>query len=302
MKLSGLLSFLFWALLVTLGLRWFSGSRPSGTQERSLVGQRFAAPTVEEASFYKPLNLNVDFSSNENKDKPVTTVIKANRARYTFSTEGASLEMLEFKRNWGGKETYLATVFPPAYLDKEKRAFLVAFDQKTPYVYDLVETKEIDDKHILRYRTAFQGGSVEKEFGIYKDVPQIDLVIKIATGDGQPVTPRVIFPSPIVAELGAKDPVFAVVAGGENKLSVEPKGNELFASYWVKPVIAGTQDRYFLHTLVADSHAFVQRAYFKPIDLDSVYTFLEGQAITAGEWKLSFYFGPKEYKSIIRGY
>lgn len=82
-------------------------------------------------------------------------------------------------------------------------------------------------------------------------------------------------------------------------MSSEPKSSQLLDSYWILPSIFGSQDRYFIHALVADPQQFTQRGYFKAIDMDSLYSVLEGPTQGSGPWKLSFYCGPKEYAAIV---
>ena len=72
------------------------------------------------------------------------TLVETENALYDFSTEGASLERLRFKRQLGDAMGTIATIFPSADTERENRCFLVALADKTPFFYTLVE--RIDNK------------------------------------------------------------------------------------------------------------------------------------------------------------
>jgi YidC/Oxa1 family membrane protein insertase len=300
MKSKDLLLFFVTALIITFALQWwFSPHQTEGTGELQ-AGQRFRAPSPQEAQACKPLNLEIDFAEDVSKEKPILTTIDTDSARYVFSTEGASLQLLEFRRNWAGKDGYLATVFPPAYIDRDRRCFLVAFPERSPYNFTLVSTTETEDFHIIHYQASLGKGILQKVFTVFKDKYQIDVEISVTGTQEEPFSsPRLFFSSPLVPELGTKDATSALVGDANGKIHVESKSSSLLDSYWIQPSMIGTQDRYFMHVMVADQTSPAQRAYFKSVDLDSLYTILEGPASLQQPWKLSFYFGPKEYDAVM---
>ena len=282
MKLKELLIVIPMALLISLGMQYFFGWHKFPPQEQE-----------EE----KPLYLEVDFLDKKTSKKPQNTVLETEHVHYKFSTEGAALESIEFKRNWGGKEGYLATIFEPPTTERDRKCFLVALDSKTPYHFDLVENKEEHDRFVLTYEADFEDGVMRKQFSIFKELYRIDLALTISPrGEGQPTFhPRMFFPSPLVPELGKKDTIKGIVCEAAGKLQFIDLKEENLKKSWKKPTLFGTQDRYFVHALVHDEQHFANRGYFKVFDLENLYSVIEGAEGSAqGMWNLTFYVGPKE--------
>lgn len=276
------------AILTSLGIQYYFGPRKE-------------AAVVQQAE-QKPLKLEVDFLDKKTAKKPVITEFETEHTRYKFSSAGASLENIEFKRNWGGKEGYLTTIFPPEPGQKDKSTFLVAFDEKTPYYFDVVQQQEYDDHFELTYAADFIDGTLQKKFIIYKNLFKVDLVVTVEPNAGFKGTlqPRIFYTSPIVPELGTKDILKGIVAVGSEKIQILDKTEENITKSWEKPTLFGAQDRYFVHALVHDTHNFVQRAYYKIFDLENLFSVLEGPVIQAKtSWDLSFYFGPKEDEALV---
>lgn len=227
------------ALITTWAFQYFfSAHKPSlESNQQALSGQHFVAPKSNEIEVRKPLNLEVNFLEKNSSKKPTLTDIKTqNGAHYIFSTEGASLEHMEFMRAW--KNASLSTVFAPAITDKEQRCFLVALNEKTPYYFDLVSKTQDDDQFHIRYKADFQDGIMYKEYDIFTRQYRIDLTITIEPlTDNSSLQPRIFFPAPFIAELGKDDWIKAVVNEGENKVRTYPKSEETITSYWSKPTL-----------------------------------------------------------------
>ncbi len=277
------------AVLTSLGIQYYFGPRKASTPTESLAEQ-------------KPLNLEVDFFDKKSAKKAVLTELETEHTRYRFSTEGASLENIEFKRNWGGKEGYLATIFAPAAVDKEKRCFLVGLNEKTPYYFDLIEETSTDDYFMLVYSADFQDGTMQKRFIIDKKLFKIDLILTLEPKEGSQgiLQPRIFYPAPIVPELGNKDIIKGVVGDAYDRIQLLDKTEENITKSWVKPTLFGVQDRYFVHAFVQDKDNFVQRGYFKVFDLENLFSVLEGPEIqTKTMWQVSFYVGPKEDEALV---
>lgn len=291
------------ALLTTWGFQYFFKARKeasSDSQSEQHVGGFFKAPKDNEVEVHKPLKLEVDFIDKSSSKKTVLTTIETDKVRYVFSTEAASLESLEFKRKWGGTG-YLSTVFPPSATEKEKRCFLIAFDEKTPYYFDLINKTENDTLATLVYTAQFDDGILRKEFALFKDEYRIDLTISLEPNkeSSTALQPRIFFPSPLVPQLGKDDWEKGIVSDAHNKIQVYEKSETILTGYWSKPTLFGTQDRYFINAMVRDHNNFVQRAYYKIFDLQNLYSILEGPVVTTpSTWKLTFYFGPKEDAAI----
>lgn len=277
------------AILTSLGIQYFFGVRNVPTMAESPMEQ-------------KPLNIEVDFLDKKTAKKAIVTEFETEHTRYKFSTEGASLENIEFKRNWGGKEGYLTTIFAPSAVDKERRCFLVALDEKTPYYFDLVDQQDTEDYVELTYAADFEDGRMRKQFRVHKKLFTIDLILTLEPkeqGKGL-LQPRIFYPSPLVPELGNKDIIKGVVGDAHNSIQLLDKTEENLAKAWIKPTLFGTQDRYFVHAFVRDVDNFVQRGYFKVFDLENLFAIVEGPEIqTKTSWQLSFYMGPKEDETLV---
>ncbi len=301
MKFKELLMPLFLALATTWGLQYFFSDRHAQknvNDQAAKSGQRFTAPQTTEIEVHKPLNVEIDFNDEKpTSSKSMITAIDTEHAHYEFSTEGASLNRVEFKRNWGGKESFLATVFPPSAPDKEKRCFLVGMNEKTPYYFEFVSKQEEEDRFIITYKAPYAGGTLYKRFTVFKKTYRLDLEVSFESKSAlqEAIQPRIFFSSPFVSELAGEDTITGIVNDERNNVKIFSKNDETIHSYWSKPTLFGAQDRYFVHALVNDPERFTQRAYYKIVDLDTLYSVLEGPSINAANsWTLSFYVGPKE--------
>lgn len=283
---------LFLALVTTWGLQYYFGR--STDTDQNHAGQQFQAPASDVVS-HKPLNLEIDFVDAKSAYKQVNTTIETDEARYVFSTEGASLQEVEFKRSFGHSQRWLQTIFAPNRFEKEERCFLVAFDHMTPYYFDLKDHRETDVAHELVYFADVPDvGSVRKTFTIFKNSYRIDCTLGVNVVEGQTVQLRMFIVSPLLAELGKKDVVSGLVNDGSDGLTTIARDSYMSQNYWFRPTLFGTQDRYFVHSLVTDVNGFAQRGYFKTTMGHQIYPIIEGPAISQSqEWNLSFYMGPK---------
>lgn len=293
------------ALITTWAFQYFFSARRTSNEPQSTTqhtdGMFVVAPKDTHVEVHQPLKLEVNFFEKPTTKKPVLTKVETDTVHYVFSTEGASLESLEFKRKWGGKEGYLSTIFPPAVADREQRCFLVAFDTNSPFYFDLTDKKEDNEKAYITYRTEFPEGILTKEYTVFKHEYRIDLALTVEPKKeiAHSLQARIFFPSPIVPQLGNDDWTKGMVADAQNKIQVHDKNEEILSGYWTKPTLFGTQDRYFINAFFADANSFVQRAYYKVFNLDNLFSILEGPAVTESTtWTLSFYFGPKEDSAV----
>jgi YidC/Oxa1 family membrane protein insertase len=297
MKFKEMLLPLSLALLTTWVFQYFFFSKEPAQDsgEKSSSGQRFVAPKKPEILVNKPLNVEIDFLDAKATRKSVTTELETEHALYEFSNDGAIISRLEFRRNWGGKQGFLSTIFQPTVFQKERGTFLIAFDEKTPFYFDLIGNVEQEDCFILSYKAHFDGGELVKKFTVYKKMYRLDMELLFTLDQGARVTPRIFFASPLMPELTREDVVTGIVNDERNKIKVFPKNEETAHSYWSNPTLFGTQDRYFVHAMVDDYNHFCQRAYYKLVELDSMYSILEGPEVKEStSWSLTFYMGPKE--------
>ena len=64
----------------------------------------------------------------------------------SFSTEAASLESLDCKRESNGSTKTIRTIFPVTETERENRCFLVALQEKTPFYYELLSAKKMNPR------------------------------------------------------------------------------------------------------------------------------------------------------------
>ncbi|MCX5922273.1 MAG: membrane protein insertase YidC [Candidatus Dependentiae bacterium] len=287
------------ALLTTWGLHYFFFSKNS--EETGIrAGQSFVAPKNKQE--LKPLNTEVDFIDVQRPGFATRTEVETHGARLIFSTDGASLESLEFKHLAGCPACPLSTIEAPAEVDKAARCFLVALDHETPYYYTLVSRQDVGDTTELLYQADFPKGSIQKKYTVHKDTYKIDLEIKLEPQNPETskLEPRIFFSSPFVAPIEQTDVVSAIVSNEKGSLDKVGRDRLTVGQGWFSPRLFGTDDRYFVNALVEDAQGFVQRAYYKFADKTKLTSILEGPAVglktetCCNQWKLSFYFGPKE--------
>jgi YidC/Oxa1 family membrane protein insertase len=291
-----------WAVQHFILNRWLPSSQT--TTERAST---FVAPQVEAAC--KPLNMEVNFIETPNIPEIQRTMIETKWGQLVFSTEGASLEQLTFKRIIDGSEIMLSTIQPVAQTEKEERCFLVAFDQATPFYYTLINRKEDDTKIELEYQAPMNKALVRKTFTIHKNVYKIDLKI-VVEGNNIHFTPRILYPAPHTVEGAAlpsstqtrtqqTDIPSSIVVTNTGKFEKTAKSSLGAHQGWYEPTLFGSDSAYFIHAMVADEHHFVERAYYRLGAATQMISILEGPITDkTTAYTVSFYFGPKELDAV----
>lgn len=287
------------ALIGTWAIQYFFFTKKTATDGVRTM-QPFVAPTgVQQA---RPLNTEIDFIDAKKPAQSSVIEVQTDFANLVFSTDGATLDSLEFKRK-SDKHTYnINTIFPVNETGRESRCFLVAYDQKTPFYFTFIDRKDAADNVTLTYQADTDDAVLVKLFTIYKHSYQIDLDLKITpkvdtTSIG---SLRLFFPSPLMPELESSDLVSAIVAGDKGSIEKTLRDRVALNQGWMTPSLFGAESRYFVHAMVKDTQAFCQRAYYKFYDKTRMMSILEGPAIhKESSWRLSFYFGPKELSALI---
>jgi YidC/Oxa1 family membrane protein insertase len=287
------------ALITTWAIQYFFFGG-SNSAEQTQSGQSFTAPKTRKE--LKPRNTEVDFVDVPRTKDALKTSVETKGARLTFSSDGAFLEKLEFKQISSGAGS-LATIEPVSDTERETRALLLAFEQKTPFFYDLISRNETEDKIELVYQAPWEDGVVKKKFDIYKNTYKIDLDITIEGQKAQASVNdlRVFWPSPLVPTLGSTDVISALSSDEKGSVIKTAQTSLDIEQGRFSPTLFGTDDRYFVHAMIEDSNAFVERAYYKAGEKGVLISIIEGptkdvakEGAQASSWKLSFYFGPKE--------
>jgi YidC/Oxa1 family membrane protein insertase len=274
------------------------------------IGNRSVAPvpvermrTAPKSDVHRPLDLEVDFWDQAIDHQLVVTEVETDRMRYSFSSEGAAIIKAELKHRVDqGKQILVPALKANG---KEDRAFLVAFDQKTPYYFNLVKSEDGLEFARLEYQAKFDGGNLSKIFTIYKKKSQIDLQIVFSPERelAKPYRLRLLYAAPSM--LGAttkeesdklqvrEDDLFGVL---DYRGSIVKKPLEnLTEKYWEMPEVFGGMDRYMVFAMVGNPNQFALRGYFGLFGQNLLKSYLESAAVQVQQtWQMSFYVGPKD--------
>lgn len=294
MNLKDLLVPFALALLVTWVIHNLFLSKFTGdTQEGIRSGQTFTAPLTHEV---KPLNTEVDFIDTPITTPAVATTVETEYAQLQFSSYGAILDQLLFKR---GKQGDIAMVLPEGDMQRENSCFLVALQNNTPYLYQLANTEETDEAFHLTYQSSGPV-SITKTFVVYKKMYQIDMQLDLQINSGMTVQPRILFTSPLMKDPIKYDTLSAIFnkeGGSVGKVAFDKVDTR---KGWFAPSLFGAENKYFIYSLVKDPDHFVQRAYYKQFGQDQLCSFLEGPVVDKSmQWNCSFYFGPKDRRAVM---
>ena len=166
---------LFWVAFLFLavwGYRYFFRSdsvQPAGAQ--------VFAVTHADPDLVAPLDIDVELIDK----KPTQAATKelevaTDYGVLTFTTEGAAVDNVLFKR----MQNHTLRTFETFHArEKEEKLFFVALDKKTPYYYELIKHKDTGDQVLLTYKAPFEGGSIRKEFTVYKKIHKVDLKVSL---------------------------------------------------------------------------------------------------------------------------
>ena len=283
MALKDILVMLWLALAISIGINYFWGPQTKQLSTRE-----------------QDLNTEIDFIDIKPETfKPIATTITTPSMELVFSSEGATIERLAFKHPVAQGYEYIDTIFPPTTQERERGAFLVAFDQGTPFYYFLIDRKESEEAIDLTYRATFDKGTITKIFTIYKNKYQINLDLNIESAPDVKVHPRILFPAPVLASHKDEGLSGITESDSKKKLTIIKKTEELVNSYWNQPTIFGAQNIYFIHAMVADKNSSLKRGFFK-LDNTLLIAILECGAERGGMHSIfSFYCGPKEERALM---
>lgn len=279
------------AVGLTILVRSFFGGADAVTDTNSFIAPVSA---VEQ----EPLHLDIACDSTEKAQEEKLVQIETAHGTFLFSSHGAILKEIIFKRIISGVGQQFITISPETTMMLDTHAFLVALDDKTPFYYELISQTETDEYHLLTYQVQGHAATIEKKFYIYKEMYKIDVELSVKPRSGVTVSPRIIWPSPLSIDPLDKDIPFAILFNKTGKFikTVDSKLNE--RQGFVTPSIFGTENKYFVHSMVKDENNFAARAYYKVLN-KRIISFIESRAIAdQTTWKLSFYMGPKAADAI----
>ena len=280
------------ALLTVWGLQTFFFKKNENQQQAQ---HSFVAPRMQQMG--KPLNTEIDFADAPRSAPAKQTRVRVDWGDVVFSTDGASIERLAFNRALNGDIQTIQTVLADEE-DREKRFFLLALNEKTPYYYRLTDRSESEDDVTLTYEAATDASFIRKVFTIAKHKNNINCAITVRSKGGAVIEPRLLFQAPFMPELQQSDVISSVVIDGSNTFSKVGRTSLESERGWISPSIFGVENRYFLHAMVGDDN-FTQRAYYRFDDKHGLSAILEGPEVTKEKtWHLSFYVGPKSHRAL----
>src|SRR5579863_674662 len=137
-----------------------------GNSSKESAESTFIAP--REKREYRPLNVEVDFYDHKRTAQTQITDCETDWGHLSFSTDGASLDSVDFKRESNGQIKTVRTVFPVTDTERENRCFLVALQDATPFYYTLLSAQENDTNYELIYAGGNDACVIEKVFTIDK--------------------------------------------------------------------------------------------------------------------------------------
>ena len=300
MNIKDLLIPLALAMLAIWGFQYFFVKmlRPYLVADQQAARTFVAPQTTQEL---EPLHIEVDFVDVKRPARTTLTEVDTKWAHLVFSTDGASLDRLEFKRHVNGGEILQGTIFPVGEDERENRCFLVAFDEKTPYYYQLVERKDSDAVTELTYKSDIGEAAVSKKFIIHHNLHKIDLQLAVSpkADKAKSIRPRIFYPAPVIPGI-AKDDIKSAIIETQGKFEKITKDKLTTSTGWFVPELFGIDNRYYVHAMINDPDNFIQRAYYKFSAKIGLYAILEGPAATTHTaWTCSFYFGPKDVDAIM---
>lgn len=261
------------------------------------MGQyEFVAPLT--AAECAPLNRMINFVE-EKRVVPHIETVQTNWGSVEFSTHGASITRLEFKRVEDHATHAIGTIFPQE--ERENQAFLVALNGSTPYVYRFIERHDGDDRIELVFEGTCDIARITKIFTVYTSIHQMDVAVAIEpTGDAK-VQARLVYPAPFMPALKDKNQIAGELIYGTDTFKKLYRDNIKLDTFWVTPSLFGVENKYFMHTLVRDDEGFVQRAYYRFVGQNQLQAMLEGpETNNKASWTLSFYLGPKESHAMLK--
>ncbi len=312
-----------------------SGPVSVASQQQGVPSQPAKVLSVQD--FYRPLETKVVFDEQQ---APVElTSVETQNIKATFSNQGGAIVDLAFKAHKGKDGNPLRTVgdYGTASAEaKQKSCFLLALEDKTPFVYKLLAQDKDAEKKItdVTYQAETDQWIIKKIYTLHDESYQVDVTVAVEPkgADVKPARLRLFLPAPglkgltggafvngisqITALKGLTDDLgpVGVISLDKAKNAVEKveldKTDGLAWPWDISNALFGAEDKYFAHVLVRDASQFVQRSYVKQINVPAVsaddvaqkeiYAILESGLIKEKKaWTMSFYMGPKVLECLV---
>lgn len=288
MSISDIVVPLVLSFVTVWGVNYFFFSSKNSAQQ-----YEFSAPQSKVEC--QPLQKEV-FFSDEKRSRAATIIpVETEWGSLEFSTNGGALTRLMFNRPSNDTVRSIGTIFPSESEEWDSSPFLVALDDDTPYLYRVAQQNVTDTAIEVTFEGASDAARISKTFIVHKNMPQVDMHIKVDPRGDRGVQPRIFYPAPFIPALKENQMTAGDILVGSEKFKKEYRDKIKPDSYWVEPLLFGVENKYFVHALVNDYDRFVKRAYYNLVGENQLQAILEGPVVSkAQEWTLSFYLGPKE--------
>jgi len=267
---------------------------PGGKVEAGGVrsGQVYSVPVQQ--SWHKEPQTEIDFLDSD-LEKVEEAIVKVETPLYktSFSTFGGVLKEMAFKKHIGKDKLPIRTIATDTREFREEGCFLLAFENKTPYIYKMVSHEKKDGFQEVVYETKKGDWVVRKSYRLYDDNYKIDLIFDFVPTkeNAAPLSPRLFVPSPYVPEV-EKNETNGVTTQDGRTITKISSGNEL-GSVWGIPAMFGAEDKFFAHLMISDSQNFAQGGFYKRVN-KKLFSIIEGAELKKEKsFNLSFYIGPK---------
>lgn len=299
---------LFFALIMTaatvLLFNYYFTYRNRDTDRRQSFsaevqsGQSYRIPSRED--ILKPLNREIDFIDKKIKQEEILEKVETDLCKFVFSNFGGVLATIDYKKRLGKENAPLRTVYYKDFFKREESCFLLALEEKTPYFYRLVSSKDLDGRAEVVYQTEVDNWLINKIYTVYKNTYRLDLSLEFLPKSNKvsALQARLFFPSPFVGEI-PNNTNNGITFGTRKNAIQKIDSKEEMENAWAAPEIFGGEDRYFSHVLIGDKDHFTQRAYYKRLGINELFSILESPEMNQKTtWHLSFYFGPKDLEDV----
>lgn len=291
-----------WGGLLVLGFNYFFPSgkgNPDLKARIDLSGQMFKAPVSRLEVM--PLAKEIDFVDDHKAGFGQDVIVQTPLCDYAFSTDGAILSGITYKKHIGREGVPLTTLYKGGDEEREQGCFTLALDH-TPQLFSLRGNKKTDRGHEIAFQAEVDDWKITKTYTVLNDsyALNLDCSFKKIGNKANTLRPRLFFSGPIVSEVD-EDAVEGLVNNLDQVTTTKVKALNEGDYAWKYPVILGASDRYFLHSFYkASDEEIIERAYFKRMDTQGLFSILECKDITEDTtFSLGFYMGPKLLENLV---
>lgn len=291
-----------YSLVLFFGVRWYLSpkvvDKNNLTESRvDLPGQEFRAPASRLEAM--PQLKEIDFDDNEKHLDAESVILYTKNCDYSFSSRGAILSGVEFKRYQNSLGLPVRTIYPQKIGEREGGAFLLALNEKTPLNYFVEDQGKTEDGvSWVLFKAENSIAKISKKFIVSDKDYTLKIELEI-TPKKSTLQPRILFSGPSIGSL-VEDKTTALILDVDGKTINSIDKEKETSMAWKYPTIFGAQDLYFLNAFInKQASDSVQRSFVKRVDDKELLCFVEGQDINEKtSLTYDFYVGPKSVSAL----